>query len=102
MQKIDIPAVETTACAFGGEQLDRLFVTTGLKKDLDEPKAGKVFVIDGLDGGSDEIAVAGDDHSVVVGVDVPGFVESLVGQADESAPSTPVLPAQPEADACHS
>lgn len=49
LQKIDIPAVETTACAFGGEQLDRLFVTTGLKKDLDEPEAGKVFVIDGLD-----------------------------------------------------
>ncbi|MFP4156266.1 MAG: SMP-30/gluconolactonase/LRE family protein [Opitutales bacterium] len=48
LQQIDLPAVETTACAFGGPQLDRLFVTTGIKKDRDEPKAGKVFVIDGL------------------------------------------------------
>ncbi len=48
LQQIDIPAVETTACAFGGPDLDRLFVTTGIKKDADEPDAGKVFVIDGL------------------------------------------------------
>lgn len=48
LQHIDIPAVETTACAFGGENMDRLFVTTGIKKDADEPDAGKVFVIDGL------------------------------------------------------
>ena len=48
LRQVDIPAVETTACAFGGPQLDRLFVTTGLKKDLDEPEAGKVFVIDNL------------------------------------------------------
>jgi len=48
LEQIDIPAVETTACAFGGADLDRLFVTTGIKKDADEPDAGKVFVIDGL------------------------------------------------------
>ncbi|MFU8847624.1 MAG: SMP-30/gluconolactonase/LRE family protein [Opitutales bacterium] len=48
MQQIDLPAVETTACAFGGENLDRLFVTTGVKADAGEPEAGKVFVIDGL------------------------------------------------------
>jgi sugar lactone lactonase YvrE len=48
LQQVDIPAVETTACAFGGPDLDRLFVTTGIKGDLDEPDAGKVFVIDGL------------------------------------------------------
>jgi sugar lactone lactonase YvrE len=48
LEQIDIPAVETTACAFGGPDLDRLFVTTGIKKDADEPDAGKVFVIDGL------------------------------------------------------
>lgn len=48
LEQIDIPAVETTACAFGGPELDRLFVTTGIKKDADEPDAGKVFVIDGL------------------------------------------------------
>ncbi|MGB0744649.1 MAG: SMP-30/gluconolactonase/LRE family protein [Opitutales bacterium] len=48
LQQVDIPAVETTACAFGGPNLDRLFVTTGLKKESNEPDAGKVFVIDGL------------------------------------------------------
>jgi len=48
LEQIDIPAVETTACTFGGPELDRLFVTTGIKKDADEPDAGKVFVIDGL------------------------------------------------------
>mgnify|MGYP006278608931 CR=1 FL=1 len=48
LEQIDIPAVETTACAFGGPDLDRLFVTTGSKKEADEPDAGKVFVIDGL------------------------------------------------------
>ena len=48
LQRIDLPCIETTACAFGGENLDRLFVTTGIKADLDEPDAGKVFVIDGL------------------------------------------------------
>jgi sugar lactone lactonase YvrE len=48
LQKVDLPCIETTACAFGGENLDRLFVTTGVKPGLDEPNAGKVFVIDGL------------------------------------------------------
>jgi len=48
LQRIDLPCIETTACAFGGEKLDRLFVTTGIKPGFDEPDAGKVFVIDGL------------------------------------------------------
>ena len=48
LRKVDLPCVETTACAFGGPNLDRLFVTTGLHKTLEEPDAGKVFVIDGL------------------------------------------------------
>ncbi len=48
IQRVDLPCIETTACAFGGEKLDRLFVTTGVKAGLDEPDAGKVFVIDGL------------------------------------------------------
>lgn len=48
-QQVDLPAVETTACAFGGRNLERLFVTTGIKGDLEEADAGKVFVIDGLD-----------------------------------------------------
>ncbi|ADE54563.1 SMP-30/gluconolactonase/LRE family protein [Coraliomargarita akajimensis] len=48
LHKVDLPCVETTACAFGGPQLDRLFVTTGIHKSIDEADAGKVFVIDGL------------------------------------------------------
>ena len=48
LQRVDLPCIETTACTFGGENLDRLFVTTGIKADLNEPDAGKVFVIDGL------------------------------------------------------
>jgi sugar lactone lactonase YvrE len=48
LKKISFPCVETTACTFGGDQYDRLFVTTGLHKTLSEPDAGKVFVVDGL------------------------------------------------------
>jgi len=48
LQRVDLPCIETTACAFGGEHLDRLFVTTGVKTGLDEPDAGKVLVVDGL------------------------------------------------------
>ena len=48
LQKVELPCVETTACAFGGSNLDRLFVTTGIHKTLHEKDAGKVFVIDGL------------------------------------------------------
>ena len=46
--QVDFPCVETTACAFGGLNLERLFVTTGLHKTLEEPDAGMVFVVDGL------------------------------------------------------
>lgn len=48
LQRVDLPCIETTACAFGGAHLDRLFVTTGIKQGLDEPDAGRVFVVDGL------------------------------------------------------
>ncbi len=48
LRQIDFPCVETTACAFGGHKLERLFVTTGLHKTLEERDAGKVFVVDGL------------------------------------------------------
>jgi sugar lactone lactonase YvrE len=48
LDKVELPCVETTACAFGGRNLDRLFVTTGIHKTLHEKEAGKVFVIDGL------------------------------------------------------
>ena len=48
LRKVELPCVETTACAFGGPQLDRLFVTTGIHSSKQEADAGKVFVIDGL------------------------------------------------------
>ncbi|MGJ8652104.1 MAG: SMP-30/gluconolactonase/LRE family protein [Opitutaceae bacterium] len=48
LQRVDFPCIETTACAFGGPNLDRLFVTTGIKSDLNEVGAGQVFVVDGL------------------------------------------------------
>ena len=48
MQQVHLPCVETTACAFGGENLDRLFVTTGIHRNVREKNAGKIFVIDGL------------------------------------------------------
>jgi len=51
LQRVDIPCVETTACAFGGDNLNRLFVTTGVHKSLNEADAGKVFAIDGLEVG---------------------------------------------------
>ena len=49
MRKVLLPCVETTACAFGGDRFDRLFVTTGIHKTLEEAGAGHVFVVDGLD-----------------------------------------------------
>ena len=46
LQRVDLPCIETTACAFGGENLDQLYVTTGIKEGLNEPGAGMVFVVD--------------------------------------------------------
>ena len=48
IDKVELPCLETTACAFGGSNLTRLFVTTGIHKSLEESNAGKVFAIDGL------------------------------------------------------
>ena len=48
LRKVLLPCVETTACTFGGNRLDRLFVTTGIHKTLKEAGAGHVFVVDGL------------------------------------------------------
>lgn len=43
-QQIDFPCIETTACAFGGADLGDLYVTTGIKPDLTEEHAGRLFV----------------------------------------------------------
>ncbi len=48
LKKIDIPCLETTACAFGGENLDVLYVTTGIHKSEVEEHAGLVFKVTGL------------------------------------------------------
>lgn len=43
-QQIDFPCIETTACAFGGDDLQDLYITTGMKPGLEEPLAGRLFV----------------------------------------------------------
>ncbi|MDQ8191444.1 SMP-30/gluconolactonase/LRE family protein [Roseibacillus persicicus] len=48
LQRIDLPCVETTACTWGGENLDELYVTTGIHKSIVEEDAGRLFVIKGL------------------------------------------------------
>lgn len=48
LRKIDLPCLETTACAFGGENLDELYVTTGIHKSEVEEHAGRLFCIKGL------------------------------------------------------
>lgn len=45
---IELPATKVTACTFGGDQLDQLFITTsreGLPDD-EQPAAGSLFVAD--------------------------------------------------------
>ena len=42
--QIDLPCVETTACAFGGPDLRDLYITTGHKPGFVEPLAGRLFV----------------------------------------------------------
>lgn len=51
MQKIDVPALNVTACAFGGENLDKLYITTasiGMNEEQQEqfPQAGGLFVVE--------------------------------------------------------
>jgi len=43
-EQIEFPCIETTACAFGGDDLGDLYITTGLKPGLEEPLAGRLFV----------------------------------------------------------
>jgi sugar lactone lactonase YvrE len=48
LQRIDLPCLETTACAFGGPDLTDLYVTTGVHATVVEADAGRLFVIRGL------------------------------------------------------
>lgn len=50
LQKIDVPALNVSAVAFGGEQLDELYITTAQYympegEDKNYPEAGKLFVV---------------------------------------------------------
>lgn len=47
-ERIELPCLETTACAFGGANLEDLYVTTGIHKTEKEEHAGRLFVVKGL------------------------------------------------------
>ncbi len=59
LDRIEFPCIETTAPAFGGDQLETLYVTTGVKNDLDEPGAGRLFAVDAGVRGQANFAFAG-------------------------------------------
>lgn len=46
--RVEIPCLETTACAFGGEHLDELYITTGIHKSEIEEHAGRLWKVTGL------------------------------------------------------
>jgi sugar lactone lactonase YvrE len=48
LRRVELPCLETTACAFGGPDLADLYVTTGVHKSIQEEHAGRLFVIRGL------------------------------------------------------
>lgn len=48
IRRVELPCLETTACAFGGPDLADLYVTTGIHKSVVEEHGGRLFVIRGL------------------------------------------------------
>jgi sugar lactone lactonase YvrE len=43
VEVVEVAATNVTACSFGGENLDELFITTSAEGDEDNPVAGAVF-----------------------------------------------------------
>ncbi|MBK1830076.1 SMP-30/gluconolactonase/LRE family protein [Verrucomicrobiaceae bacterium R5-34] len=48
LHRVELPCLETTACAFGGANLDELYVTTGVHKTEQEEHAGRLLKVTGL------------------------------------------------------
>jgi len=48
LHRIELPCLETTACAFGGNNLDELYITTGIHKTAVEEHAGRLLKVTGL------------------------------------------------------
>ncbi|BDS06241.1 calcium-binding protein [Oceaniferula spumae] len=48
LHRVELPCLETTACAFGGNGLDELYVTTGIHKTETEEHAGRLLKVTGL------------------------------------------------------
>lgn len=46
LRSIELPASNITSCAFAGEKLDRMFVTSSMIDHDDEPLAGALFEVD--------------------------------------------------------
>ena len=48
IHRVEVPALETTSCAFGGENFGDLYVTTGIHGKIQEEHGGRLFVVKGL------------------------------------------------------
>lgn len=48
LHRVELPCLESTACAFGGKDLDELYVTTGVHSSQIEEDAGRLLRIRGL------------------------------------------------------
>jgi sugar lactone lactonase YvrE len=61
VERVDIPAHETTSCAFGGPEGTDLYISTGLAKNRNEEFGGRIFVIRDLPVGGAPTAIFNDD-----------------------------------------